>query len=388
MTSAHADEGQLDELLDLVAQEIDLDHVDAVDRRYRAALDWHEVDQPPLVVQAAFASDLVLPAPWDRFRQYPYRQAFDDPVAMLQNMLLARVVPGLILKDDNPLAVRNDHGTIQIATFLGASWQMHGDNYPWIEPICDVAVLKRIARAGEEIDWTVGVAQSSIRTLECYRHKLAQYPPCDRAIQISLPDLQGPIDTAEQLRGSDLFLDFYDDPDLVADLMARVVDVTLAVADRYRPFTVDRLDPRASTQHGYVVPGRLMIRNDTAIMLPAEMYVDHVREHDARLLRGVGGGTIHFCGDGQHLIEAVLEIDDLRGFDFGQSEMMDFDAIYEMCRRKRIPMTNLRPERNDLITGRAVGQYPTGVVMVYITSDIDDAKQVVAAHHEHATSRS
>ena len=84
----------------------------------------------------------------------------------------------------------------------------------------------------------------------------------------------------------------------------------------------------------------------------------------------------------------MLEIDDLRGFDFGQSEMMDFDAIYEMCRRKRIPMTNLRPERNDLITGRAVGQYPTGVVMVYITSDIDDAKQVVAAHHEHATSRS
>ena len=387
MTSPHADEGQLDELLALVAEQIDLEHLEAVDRRYRTALDWQEVDQPPLVVQAAFATELVLPAPWDRFNRYTYRQALDDPAAMLQNMLLARVVPGLILKDDSPLAVRNDHGTIQVATLLGASWQMHGDNYPWIEPIGDVTVLEQIARSSDEIAWTAGVMQRSIRTLEFYRHKLAHYPPCEKAIQISLPDLQGPIDTAEQLRGSDLFMDFYDEPALVSNLMARIVDVMLAVAARFRPLTMDRLNPQANTQHGYVIPGRLMIRNDTAIMLPAEMYVEHVRAHDARLLRGVGGGTIHFCGDGQHLIERMLAIDDLRGIDLGQAEMMDFDAIYQMCRPKRVPLTNLRPSRDDLITGRAVSQHPTGVVMVYITTDIEDAKQVVTTHREHAMSR-
>lgn len=34
------------------------------------------------------------------------REAFDRPEAMLQNMLLDRVLPGLLLKDDNPLAIR------------------------------------------------------------------------------------------------------------------------------------------------------------------------------------------------------------------------------------------------------------------------------------------
>jgi hypothetical protein len=41
----------------------------------------------------------------------------------------------------------------------------------------------------------------------------------------------------------------------------------------------------------------------------------------------VGGGSIHFCGNGQHLIEPMLQISDLSGLDFGQSAMMDTKRI-------------------------------------------------------------
>ena len=101
---------QLDELLTLIEEKIDLEYCSKVDDRYRKALSYEPVDRPPLVVQSAFGKDWRLPGPWDKFPRYPYRQAFDDPAAMMQNQLLERIVPGLILKDDNPFAIRNDHG--------------------------------------------------------------------------------------------------------------------------------------------------------------------------------------------------------------------------------------------------------------------------------------
>ena len=104
---------QLDGLLQLIDDQIDLDHCEQVDARYRRALGGEVTDRPPLVVQTQWDGNWTLPKPWDQFEHYRNRQAYHDPVAMMQNMLLERVVPGLILKDDNPLAIRNNHGTIQ-----------------------------------------------------------------------------------------------------------------------------------------------------------------------------------------------------------------------------------------------------------------------------------
>ena len=124
-------EKELDRLLALVAESIDVDHCRAVDKRYRAVFTYGEVDQPILVCmsESPFGSADLLPEPWNSFRFYGYEEAFFDPVKMLQNQLLDRVVPGLILRDDNPLSVRNNHGTIQIASILGADWGMYEGKY-------------------------------------------------------------------------------------------------------------------------------------------------------------------------------------------------------------------------------------------------------------------
>ena len=375
-----ADERQLDELLARIADHIDLGHLGRVDGRYRDAFAFRDLDRPPLVVLTAFASQWTLPSPWDGYARYPYGDAFENPVAMMQNALLDRVVPGLILHDDSPLSIRSDHGTIQIASRLGGRWRRLGNDYPWVEPVGDLERLRQIARGLTQTDHVAAVGDRSVDTLKFFAHKLRTHPPCDTAIQVSLPDLQGPIDTAEQLRGSDLFLDICDDPDLVSELLARIVGAMLEAADHYRLFATDRLEPVANTQHGYVIPGRLMIRNDSAILLSPQMYIDHVREHDARLLREIGGGTIHFCGDGRHLVEPMLQIDDVLGFDLGQPHMMDSREIYRMCRPRQVVLTHLQPARDDLIAGRAQEYYPTGVVMVYNTTDIADGQQVVEAY--------
>ena len=377
MTAA---EEQLNRLLVLVADRIDLDHSTRVEKRYRAALAWQPVDRTPLVVQAPFPKTMALPEPWCDFRRYPYRDAFEDPVAMLQNVILSNVVPGLLLRDDNPLAIRNDHGTIQIAAVLGGHWRLYRDDYPWVTRFDSIESIRRIAESDEPVDLSAGVLPRSFQTLAYYREKLDQHQPCPDAIQISMPDLQGSIDTAEQLWGGDIFLACCEEPDLVTRLMRKIVKVMLAVEARYRDLVRDRFDPEASTQHGYVIPGRLLIRADTGIMLSPQMYADLVCPHDSEVLHQVGGGSIHFCGDGHHLVPRLLDIPRLRGLDFGNPEKMDMAAIYRACEMRKVALTGLLPSREELVIGKARRDFPTGCVFVYNTESFDDAQQLVQSY--------
>jgi hypothetical protein len=377
MTTA---ERELDLLLDLIADRVDPEACRAVDERYRRALSWEEVDRPPLVVQGAFGSAIPLPEPWDRFRIYPYGETFDDPAAMLENLLLERVVPGLILRDDNPLAVRDNHGTVLVASALSGRWRRYGDDYPWIESLASPDAVREIA-SGDGFDPRAGLLPQVLDTLAFYREALARHPACSEAVQISLPDLQGPMDTAEQIWGSGIHLAFYDDPELVDRLLRRIAEVTLAAWALFHPYTAaNRLEPLAHAQHGYQVPGRLLVRNDSAILLSPQTYASAVRPHDAALLAGVGGGSIHFCGNGAHLVGDMLTIPDLRGLDFGEPDRMPVAAIYDVCKGRRVALTHLMPAREELVSGAAGREHPKGVVFVYQPASVEDAQEVVRGY--------
>lgn len=373
-------ESELDELLELIGAHVDIRHCREVDERYTLALAGEEVDRPPLVVKAHYPAKLALPHPWERFRQYTYSEAFDDPVAMMQNELLASVVPGLLLKDDSPSAIRNNHGTIQMASLLGGKWEVPEDDFPWVRRFESVERIREIAASSSPVDLGGGILRRSLDTVDFYLEKLGGRPVCKEGIQVAMPDLQGPLDTAEQIWGSDIYYAFLDDPNLLNRVLARIVDVMLVVEKEFRKRSRDRLDPAANTQHGYMIPGRLLIRNDSAIMLSAEMYAGFVRPHDARLLREVGGGSIHFCGNGEQLIDTMLSIPDLRGVDMSQPELMDLPAIYAKCRERGVAVTGITVSREDLLSGKARRDFPTGCVFVYEASGVEDAREVLRAY--------
>lgn len=163
---------------------------------------------------------------------------------------------------------------------------------------------------------------------------------------------------------------------------SRSLDHLLSLVVRHiDPEHIHAVDDRYRKVLKFESISRLLIRNDTAIMLSPETYARFIRPHDARLLKEVGAGSIHFCGNGRHLIPPLLEIPDLRGLDFGQPEMMDIAARYRICRERHIVLTHLRPSREDLISGRAKRNFPTGVVFVYEARDFSDAREVVRAYY-------
>jgi len=154
----------------------------------------------------------------------------------------------------------------------------------------------------------------------------------------------------------------------------------LEVEKLFQKFTYDRLDAEFNTQHGYVIPGRILIRDDSSIMVSPEMYEEFIRPYDLEVLKQVGSGSIHFCGNGQHLVKKMLEVPYLKGLDFGQPECMDISYIYDICREGKVAITNIRPSRESLISGDAIREFPTGVLFVYHTSDFEDAKNVVQSY--------
>lgn len=382
-----ADEHELDELLARIDAAVDPEHLHQVDARYRRALTWQTVDRPPLVIQSAFAKHWVLPAPWDRFQTYPHRQVFTDPAAMMQNQLLDYVVPGLLLHDDNPLAIRNDHGTIQIASALGARWHQHADDPPWVEALHDESSIRALIERGEFAAQR-GVAPRTIQTLTFYHEKLAGHRRAEAAIQVAMPDLQGPMDTAEQLWGGEVLLALLEQPELARALMACIVKAMLAAIQCYRPLTREWRGEESTTQHGYQIPGQLLIRNDSSILVSPQTYAEVIRPFDEQVLQAVGGGSIHFCGNGTHLVEPMLHLDALHGLDLGQSAMVDLPAVYAACRPRRVAITHIMPARAELISGEAARRYPTGVVFVYETQDLDDARAVLAGYRAAGTGAS
>jgi hypothetical protein len=377
--SAAERQDALDRLLALLEDRVDLDHCRQVDDRYRRCLRWEEIDRPPLVIRVPFGKRLRgLPPPWSELPTYPWPVALEDPAAMMHNQLVNVVVPAVLFRDDNPLPIRADFGTIQTASALGAVWKQVENNPPWAESLGGVEPLARLVAARDHARiGTADVVRRSLAVMQFYREKLHTRPRLRQALQIALPDLQGPLDVAEQLWGNDVFLAFYEHPDLLQSLLHHVVEAVLALEAIYRPWTTSRLESFASPQHLWYIPGRLMIRDDAAIMLSAEMYRREVAPHDARLLKALDGGTLHFCGNGAHLLEPMLGIESAKGFDFGQSNLMDIGLIYARCKTSRTPNLNLQVGRAELFSGQARRNYPTGAVLVFESDDFQEAREAV-----------
>ena len=370
---------ELDRLLEMVEEHLSTRRAVAVDERYRTAVSF-EKGMPPLVCVFDGLSKISYPSPWNQFVFSDYREAFYDPAAMLKNQLMLRVVPGLITGDDSPLAVRSDFGTVMMHSALGGQWSLKETGYPWANAITDLEHIREIARGNFAFDKESGLIPRARQTLSFYHETLAQYPALREEIQVSLPDLQGPFDTANLLMGDEIFYIMHDEPELLHDLLSAVTDATLNALEIFRPYEIGRLAPAAITQHEYVVPGSFMIRTDSSILISADMYSEMVRPYEDRLLTRVNGGTIHFCGKGEHLIDPMLEIKSLKGLDFGDPQLMDIEGIFQKCKARGVMLTNLRPGRQALISGEASRRFPTGVVFCYNAENFEDACDTVRGY--------
>jgi len=365
---------ELKRLLDHLERTLDPAEQQAVHERHARALRFEPVDRLPIVMQ--------YPAPADgEYRPFPHHEAFHNPEKMLFNELVHAFDTSICyhadVGDDLPFTIRANCGTIIIASLFGARWEQHGDDPPWARPYESLDALEAVFDV-DPLDFTRGICPKIIDFYRFYSHAMADYPNLRRCVSIVLPDLQGPFDNAELLRGSEIYLDLYERPERVRKLMERTARAQVGFARHLKDLVSERFD-EYTHQHATVMPGQILIRNDTPVNISAEMYREHVAPHDESVLSQMGGGGIHFCGKGEHLIPEILRLPSLTVIDLGQPEKNDLDKIYRQTSARRIPIIRLRVPEEELLSGAAARRFPTGTSLCHANRSLKDARRLMNA---------
>lgn len=360
----------LRKLLEFLEDTLDAEQQQRINDHHRQALLYEPVERLPL--------NFLYPCPSDGpFSPFPYPEAYDHPEKMLYNQLIyahgTSILHHAKIGDDLTYTVRANCGVGVIASLFGARMELRGDDLPWVraEQTPDgYAALLEVDPA----DMTRGLVPKVVGMYEVFREILERYPVVQRAVRMVLPDLQGPFDTAELLVGSSIFADFYERPEDLRRLLALLAEAQVRVARRLAPLLDD--GPEGfSHQHLVLIRGRILIRDDSPIMISAEMYRRFVAEHDEYILRELGGGGIHYCGKGDHLIDEFLSLPSLRHLDLGQSYLNDLDAIYARARAKRVSISRVWLTKEELFSSDLPRRFPTGINMNFTAESFSQARE-------------
>ena len=373
---------RLYDLLERLDRELDRDDEEKIHELHRDALEFRPVDRLPVVVACSEEHP-------EDMQPYAYSEAVEDPEKMLFNELVSAFGTSILRRgeigDDLPATVRANFGTIMVASCFGARLDWVDDNPPWVHHFETRDDLVRSIEKGADLNSTS--VERAIEFMEFYHHTLADFPELREIVKIVIPDLQGPLDNAAMLRGSDIFIEMATDADFVSSLLSQMAQTQLELWRRFFRLAANE-DEGYVHQHGVLGKGNILIRNDSSIMISSEMYEDLVRPRDVTVLDGVGGGGIHSCGDINHLFPVYAQSDFAASIDYGQSWMNDLDAQYDSAASQGVALLRVRAERDELVDATILDRFPTGVSLIYESESVDEARETLSRYRDAAEARS
>lgn len=362
-------------LLEYLEGELNPDRQSTIIERHKKALNWEPVDKLPLIITYPFPEEVV-------WQPLPFKEAFEDQEKMLYNELVKAFDTSIVLHneidDDLPYTIRVNFGTVVIASLFGGNVEQIEDNPPWVRKLEEPEAYSIISDV-DPLDFSNGVCARLIQTYEYFNEVLSKYPVLNSSIKIVLPDLQGPVDTLEMLRGSELFTDFITNPEIVHDLLNLMSTAQIGLAKHLQQFTSNHPEG-FSFQHAMLIKGNILIRDDSVIMISPEMYREQVAVHDEKVLNAMEGGGIHSCGKIDYCLKEILKLPSIKCFDFGQSYLNDVEGSYSMAKERKIPLIRVQVSKKDLIDAKVKDLYPTGISLIYPAVSYEEAKEVNALY--------
>ena len=225
-----------------------------------------------------------------------------------------------------PMVVRANYGTGILPSVLGCGIYVmppESDTLPTVTPLGGAGVEALLERDVPPL--TNGYGGQAFVIGELIREIAARYPKIGRYVHVAHPDLQGPIDDADLIWGSDLFFAVYDRPELVHALLGRICETYIRFMAEW-----GKLFPAGEYgfHGGMMYRGALMLRNDSAMNFSAEMFAEFIQPYDQLLLERCGGGAMHFCGRGDHYIAALCRTPNLYAVNVSQPELNDMETIF------------------------------------------------------------
>lgn len=291
-----------------------------------------------------------------------------DPKVMLKAQL-DEMRPHLQIEDDRIPTLRVELGSAQVAAAFGCEISNTTNSYP--------AVKRHVLENAEDVyklakpSLDAGMYPQLKEFTSCFLENMPS------GMQIQPPDLQSPFNCSNLIRGTDIFLDFYDNPEALNALLDIVTDYLIELA----PFWKSMINSETEwfLDYGVLWKGGARISNCSMHMISPEFYRKHVLERDVRFFKEVGGGRIHYCGTNTDVINDFFKIPNLTGVDFiGGLKAEDVWAISVKAPENIVFLKNVdagTEEMQRLISGKWPEKRNI-IVKTYVNS-VDEAKDIL-----------
>ena len=150
----------------------------------------------------------------------------------------------------------------------------------------------------------------------------------------SAVNLMGIQNIAMDLRGMELLMDYYDEPERNAKLLEIITDLSIDIGRRlYRVSTV--VSGGVTSIVKQVCPAVYLTSNCSVTMVSNEIYCEHLLVHDIRLAQEFPCFGIHHCGSNmEDVIEGYLRVPNLSFLEIGAGS--DLQAVAKAIGDKNI----------------------------------------------------
>ena len=365
-------ENLIKEHLDSLEQLIDTEHIQRVEEKQLDVFNFHEVDKLPIIISTRndVAHKTKGKISWPEF---PFHQMWHDYGAMLLNELRP-VYESAVLKDDKVFSVRPNMSQIFMPAMLGAQgiYYSHGINsMPAVDTLSSEQMMDEAIES--EIDykhhWTI---KKYCEIIDHWRYLLSDFPNMRKTIRFSLPDLQGPFNLYFLLRGSDAYYDVIIAGEFLHKMMRGLTGLIINVTN----YLMEYIGYNGIGYYwNYSFPGKIRNVDDNAVQISHEHYFEFVLPYNRLLAEKCGGGIHHYCGKGDHIIDAVMSITGTVGLNFGNPEMQDWNSIYEKALNHKVVLLY-----DKAIPFEIFKELKYGVIMKIIVSSLEEGKKILSKY--------
>lgn len=196
-------------------------------------------------------------------------------------------------------------------------------------------------------------------------------------------DLMGVQNVAMDLRGEELFFDYYDAEDNVDRLLEIITRLMAATGKRFKMLHSNISSGVTSIVH-QTVPDVFLTSNCTVDMISADMYENILLKYDIKLAESFNSFGVHHCGQStQRHIKAYAKIPNLTFVEAGYGSDLDavvnalpenvaINARYGPVRLQTVKKEDLEHDLKDIYS--KIKNRICSISCVGIDGDIEDAR--------------
>lgn len=231
------------------------------------------------------------------------------------------------------LVFRSNYGTGILPSLFGCEIRempYEQNSLPSPLPV-DAEALRELledVKAGKRtIDVKSGLPGKCFEAAGYLRELMKDYPKLSRYLHIYTPDTEGPCSIAEEVLGSELYCMFYEEEELIHDLLDVITDTFIRFVRAWHAEFLP-VDDTHAIDLGLLHRGHILIREDSATNISPDMYEEFIMPRDQKILDAFGGGILHFCGKGDHLIPKFAQLNGFYALNMSQPDWNDMNTIY------------------------------------------------------------